>query len=333
MKKNLLNPNFEFIFALGIITMLMLPPIVMAQQAPKQLKVIIQNNDTTINGKNIKQLSASERVTALKDMADVSNDIRTTLTDKDVDHITYMLRRNDVDDGKLYKYLDTTRIAYLDPQFGRQIISLPNLNPKWIKEQQVQKISQRETFDMPTSEEIARSFRIRIDTSGNRIEPRIEEMKMQTNNRPMTQRFSFRNDDEGNGPHRGHRGGPGSSNSQSFSYSNVNKDGFSTQVNYNAGDVNKETAKKIGGVEKPELVIDDLMLNPSFSTGKTNLSFTLPEKGNAEVQFKDSEGKVLWTDKTSRSFYKSFELAQNGIYFLQVKQGSKIGLRQIVKEQ
>lgn len=290
MKKNLLNPSFEFMFALGIITMLMLPPMVMAQQPPKQLKVIIENNDTTINGKNIKQLSASERATALKDMADVSKDIRITSTGKGIDHITYMRSQNG-DDSK-------------------------------------DVVIEREG---PGNKEMAGTFRFRADTSDNHWKIDQDELRARADKFAKSFRFDY--DSEKGSPRLMRMGGPGNRNSQSFSYSNTNKDGFSTHVNYNVSDVNRETAKKIAGIEKPELAIEDLMLNPSFSTGKTNLSFTLPQKGSAEVQFKDSDGKVLWTDKTTGNFYKSFELPQNGIYFLQVKQGSKIGLRRIVKEQ
>jgi hypothetical protein len=60
MKKNLSGLSFEIFFALGIIIILLLPALVMAQR-PKQLKVTIQNNDTTINEKNIKELSVTER--------------------------------------------------------------------------------------------------------------------------------------------------------------------------------------------------------------------------------------------------------------------------------
>ncbi|MES2266450.1 MAG: HAMP domain-containing sensor histidine kinase [Bacteroidota bacterium] len=36
---------------------------------------------------------------------------------------------------KLHKY-DTLRYTYVDPQFGPQIISVPNLNPEWLREQE-----------------------------------------------------------------------------------------------------------------------------------------------------------------------------------------------------
>jgi hypothetical protein len=60
MKKNLLNLNFDFVFALCVVVCLLLPYMVMAK-TPKVLKVTIVNNDTTINGKNIKHLSVTDR--------------------------------------------------------------------------------------------------------------------------------------------------------------------------------------------------------------------------------------------------------------------------------
>jgi hypothetical protein len=74
MKKNVCYPSFEFLFSLGIIALLVLPPLVMAQNQ-LELKVTIQNNDTTINGKNIKALSAAEHKSALKDISEMGSNV------------------------------------------------------------------------------------------------------------------------------------------------------------------------------------------------------------------------------------------------------------------
>src|ERR1700744_3123180 len=69
MKKLFLKPGFEFIFSLGLIVILGLPPMLMAQnKIQKDLDINIQNGDTTINGKNIKSLSAADRQQALTDI-------------------------------------------------------------------------------------------------------------------------------------------------------------------------------------------------------------------------------------------------------------------------
>jgi len=123
-------------------------------------------------------------------------------------------------------------------------------------------------------------------------------------------------------------------NTQNFSYSNIDNDGISTHVNFRVGDASSENLKKITGAEKADLEIQDLNLVPQFSTGKTMLSFSLTTKTTADVTFKDSDGTVLWSGKTTGGeFSKGFQLPKNGVYYLQVKQAGKLALRKIVKEE
>lgn len=67
--KKIVKPGFEFVFSLSLIAILGLPPLVLAQNQ-KSIDIKISNGDTTINGKNIKQLSSAERKDALAAMAD-----------------------------------------------------------------------------------------------------------------------------------------------------------------------------------------------------------------------------------------------------------------------
>ena len=67
MKKHWTKPGFEFIFALSLVAIMAIPPLVFAQ-GTKNMDINIINGDTTINGKNIKELSADERKQALKDI-------------------------------------------------------------------------------------------------------------------------------------------------------------------------------------------------------------------------------------------------------------------------
>lgn len=71
MKKRTFKPGFEFIFSLSILAVLGLPPLVFAQTT-KDLQITINNGDTTINGKNIKDLSATDRKDALKNINQIS---------------------------------------------------------------------------------------------------------------------------------------------------------------------------------------------------------------------------------------------------------------------
>ena len=120
---------------------------------------------------------------------------------------------------------------------------------------------------------------------------------------------------------------------QTFEYSNMDKEGFDTHVSYRVAEARDDVAKKISGVTKSDLELQDLMLAPQFSAGKTLLSFSLPVKTVADVQLSDSEGKVIWKDKaTTGSFSKSFVWSMNGVYYLTVKQGAKAVVKRIIKE-
>jgi hypothetical protein len=72
MKKRIFNPGFEFIFTLAILAILGLPPLVFAQNT-KDVQISISNGDTTVNGRNIKDLTPKERQSALKDITNISS--------------------------------------------------------------------------------------------------------------------------------------------------------------------------------------------------------------------------------------------------------------------
>jgi hypothetical protein len=61
------KPGFEFIFAVGIAAIFILPAAVMAQDN-RNIEISITNGDTVINGKNIKELSPDQRKQALSDL-------------------------------------------------------------------------------------------------------------------------------------------------------------------------------------------------------------------------------------------------------------------------
>src|ERR1700761_7244037 len=73
MKKFISKPGFELIFALSFIAILCLPPMLMAQnQKDEEIKIV--NGDTTVNGRNIKQLTPRERREALRDIKHINMD-------------------------------------------------------------------------------------------------------------------------------------------------------------------------------------------------------------------------------------------------------------------
>jgi hypothetical protein len=71
MKKKLFKPGFEFIFSALIIAALALPQLLFAQKdrkINKDVRITIRNNDTTYNGKNIKDLAPNEKQEALAEI-------------------------------------------------------------------------------------------------------------------------------------------------------------------------------------------------------------------------------------------------------------------------
>jgi hypothetical protein len=123
-------------------------------------------------------------------------------------------------------------------------------------------------------------------------------------------------------------------NSQNFDYVSTDEDGISTHVTFHVSEVSNDDLKRMPHVEGGRFEISDLNLVPEFSTGKTLLMFDLPAKTAAEVKLTDSEGKILWNEKTAGGhFSKTFVFGLNGVYYLQVKQGHNISVKKIMKEQ
>ena len=92
MKTPILKPGFELIFALSLIAILGLPPMLMAQDQ-KDVEIKIMNGDTTVNGKNIKNLSPDERRDALRDIRHLSGD--EMMNNDGGKHRVFVFRRRD----------------------------------------------------------------------------------------------------------------------------------------------------------------------------------------------------------------------------------------------
>jgi len=88
MKTHFFKPGFEFIFSLSLVAILGLPPLVFAQNT-HDVQISIQNGDTTVNGKNIKDLSPKARREALKEIGTITTIQTTTrvrITPSDPNH-------------------------------------------------------------------------------------------------------------------------------------------------------------------------------------------------------------------------------------------------------
>ncbi|RVU01742.1 T9SS type A sorting domain-containing protein [Mucilaginibacter limnophilus] len=288
MKKLLLKPGFESIFALSIVAIIGLPPLVLAQDkekkdnyVKKRIEIRIKDGDTVVNGKNIKELKGKEKDDALA-MFEPGNEVR-VFTQRQP-RITFE-RRKDAKGDVIIK-----RNFEAEPQFF--------------------------AFDDFNNDSLHKDVRIKIDKF--RGQPGFE-YNFDNFHGPDVRSFKF--------------DGFGQRNTQSFNYTNTDDEGISTHISFRVSDASTEKTKAIAGVEKAELDLNSITLVPEFLTGKTTLSFNLTAKGSADVQLKDSQGKALWSDKASSgNFSKAFTLPMNGVYYLQVKQGSNVALKRIVKE-
>lgn len=303
MKKRAFKPGFEFIFSLSLLIILGLPPFVSAQKVNTDLNINITNGDTTINGKNIKELSAAERKDALKNISRISV-INSDNADGPRDLV--IVTKKEGDQGRSEIVIEKKGTAGDEEE---PIIADNDVNANGTKVQHL---------------------RIRINRNGN---DSTYAFNYNTDNAPKHRMEvrEFRMNDDKEGPMRFNR-----RNTQNFMYTNTDNNGISTRVGYHVSDHQAMLDYDAGKPERSQLEmldLTDLNIIPEFSAGKTVLMFSLPSKAVAEVQFKDSKGNLLWSGKAlNGSFSKSFALGLNGLYYLQVKQGNKVAVKEIMKD-
>lgn len=129
MKKFLLKPGFEFIFALSLTVILGLPPVLLAQ-AQKDTEIKIENGDTTINGKNIKELSQAERKSALQDINHIKGEPTITFEGrKDGDVRRKIIIRRDTAGGGKHR-IEITRDLVTRDSLGNVVDVKPGKHGK-----------------------------------------------------------------------------------------------------------------------------------------------------------------------------------------------------------
>ena len=301
MKNLLKKPGFEFIFSMALVAILALPPVLIAQnKTQKDMEIRIENGDTTINGKNIKSLSAEDRQSALTDI----NNLRGNMNDRQLNSNgrgNYTFKR-DTAGGK------TMRMEFRKREQGNG--EGPMMGRRF-REDTLTVMTRRGKMG-EGNKKMTFSYRF-DDENPDEIRPRERGI----NRMPMREM-------------RRHE----RRNTQNFDYENTNNDGVVTHLTFHVSEASDDDLKRMEYVEGPKFDIKDLNIAPQFSSGKILLTFDLAGKALTVVKLCDSEGKTLWTDKTvSGSFTKSFALGLNGVYYLQVKQGKNIALKRIMKEE
>jgi hypothetical protein len=302
MKKLLLKPSLEVIFSISVMAILGLPLLVMAQ-TQKDFEIKIVNGDTTVNGKNIKKLTEQERKDALAELGNMHGTIEIEANGDAQSNIT--IKRNNRRNGKTNVIVErrVTKGEQVAPEFF-EINPVDSSSKKFnIKLNRLKKIDTSLAFNYEFNDE--QPIKIEMNRDFSFAGP---------NERPMRMRFNNRN-------------------TQNFDYVSTDNDGISTHISFRVTDAMNDKVKATGGTDKTYLSLNDLNLSPEFSTGKVLISFNLPVKTPADVKLTDSQGKILFTDKTVvGSFSKKVSLPLNGIYYLSVKQGAASVTKKIVKE-
>jgi len=300
MKTYFKKPGFEFIFAFALVLILGLPPILLAQiKTQKDVDIRIENGDTTINGKNLRDLTGADRESALNDINAITG--RRDLMRDGNERRTFMFKRLDTTGGRMNRFEFKRR----EPGNGDG----PMMSRRF-------KVQRDDTMAMIGPDKMGQrkkmAFSYRLDDGNG------DDMRERAFNRMPMREMRKRE----------------RRNTQNFNFENTNNDGAVTRVNFHVSDISDDDLKRMPYIEGPKFEITDFNLVPQFSSGKVLLMFNLPSKAPSEVTLSDSEGKALWTEKgVSSTFSRSFALGLNGVYYLKVKQGKNIAIKKIMKEE
>ena len=300
MKKILLKPGYEFIFTLSLMAILGLPPLLFAQDT-KDIQITIINGDTTINGKNIKQLSAKDRKEALKDISNIDNSRKLNGFQANAHH-------GDMVAGRAYK-MDS---GDMDKD------SLTVKNWSIHKEPGVSNHMMKFKFKDGGAKDSVYMFNYHTyNEPGDKHKLATNEWRDEHRGDDHTMEFNHKN-------------------TQIFNYVNIDAQGISTHISYRVSEPSGSVHHMDGSEESAQLevlTLKDLTLVPQFEAGKTVLSFSLSSKATAEVLFKDNQNNLIWSGKAINGvFSKTFNLGLNGVYYLHVKQGHNLAVKKIFKE-
>lgn len=297
-------------FVLALITITAARPAAFAQQKQEIRKtIIITDGDTIINGKNLKNLSKSDREALRKELRATEQNLpmrrakqkSEEIIIKNGDKAPKILRWSDKDEDGIFMgdhpwVLSDSLITFMKDSLHRQL----RFNLEHMDSNMRQKMMElhRRMGSMPPMM--------------GRVYPRSIPKEGELYNRTPSR----------------------SKNSQSFNYVNTDKDGITTHLNIRLTDVSEEVSKKISHDNKV-LEVTDLVISPNFSAGKLNLSFQTATRGSISVKILDSDLKAAFTDQPvnfNGSYYKQVSLPKNGVYYIHISQNGKSFIKKMVKE-
>lgn len=312
-----------------------------AQTSKESRTIIINNGDTLVNGKKISDLNRGEREKVQKDFDEMRKRLKESQVE--INGTGIIIERKSEKDGKennivirrfgkepglvMWNNGDSTKTLRFDMdghkgdfEFrrfkGDSLFARINIDSIRVKRYN------RDSM-------MVKHFDFDYNSHMPVIHPPADIMEMPNAVRPLNREPRIYTAPDAFGRSR--------NNSQSFSYSNTDKNGITTRMNIRVSDLGKDDLKKITGNEAPSaLAVEDLTLFPNFSSGKMTLSFNLSGKGSTKVKILDSDKKTVYSDEPtnfSGNYLKQISLPKNGIYYLTVNQNGKWFAKKIVKEQ
>ncbi|MDP1800848.1 MAG: T9SS type A sorting domain-containing protein [Bacteroidota bacterium] len=102
-------------------------------------------------------------------------------------------------------------------------------------------------------------------------------------------------------------------------------------------DADAAELKKINQTSETDgkLAVDKMNFYPNPNNGKFNLSFSLPEKGDAEITILNIEGKKVYSENLPNfvgAYDKEIDISKNpkGVYFVRIEQGKHAQVKKVV---
>lgn len=346
MKKNILKSLF-CLFALAMVS----PDyIALAQGKSESRSIIINNGDTTVNGRKFSELNKEERAKLRKEFKEMeksfrggalrsegkdgfikNGDHRDVVISRNGKEPNVLVWRNDISDDFSFDFDHKMPGELRAFKFDRDSLK------KFSHDFQVFNFNGDSSMSFGfNTDSLMKQFNFRMDGLDTNIRKRIITMhRDMVPGKPggaITRRIA-----PGMVFERGNPGSFSRNNSSSFNYNHTDKDGISSHMSIRLSDAGKETLKKITGAEAPAKVLDvsDLTLFPNFSNGKMTLSFNINSKGGAKVSILDSDLKQIFSDESANlngSYVKQFALPKNGLYYVTISQNGGWFVKRLVKE-
>lgn len=277
------------------------------EQKEVKIAIIINDGDTTVNGKKFKNLSEEEKTELRKEFTQVEKR-RISMNAPKFNKSMAVTIKKSADNDSLIIVTDSTRMRNFSYTF--------NGNAPKVYEFKRDSLL-RKLDGMNIDREIILGRSLGDDMDWEMVHPR-RAMPGRPN---LNNRVEFLM--------------PNSPNSNNFSYSTTDNDGFTTRINYTISEPSNTDLKNTFKDEKiafNSLNISDVMLVPNFSTGKTTLTFTSKAKGALNIKMIDSAGNAILSENKTlvgESYSNTFSASRNGNYFLQITQGSQTFIRKV----